>query len=143
MSASSSNFNGIDGKTLVLQAVDLVQLISQTVKLTKRGGNYVGLCPFHNEKSGSFNVNPAKGFFHCFGCKESGNAIDFVMKRDRLEFKEALHLLADQYHIELPKGGGPREPAGLKQSLIDACAAATTFFEQQLAHPQIGAAARE
>ncbi|HEX8322905.1 MAG TPA: DNA primase [Tepidisphaeraceae bacterium] len=138
-----SSSNGLDGKTLVLQAADLVQLIGQTVKLTKRGNSYIGLCPFHSEKSPSFNVHPDKGFYHCFGCKKSGNAIDFVIERDRLEFKDALRQLADLYHIELPRGGGNREAAGLKQSLLDACSAAATFFEQNLQHAQRGQAARD
>ena len=139
----SSSHNGPDGKTLVLQAVDLVTLIGQTVALKKRGNRHTGLCPFHSEKSPSFGVDPDKGYWHCFGCKKGGNAIDFVMERDRLEFKDALRQLADQFHIELPRlGNGTREAAGLKQGLIDANAAATTYFEQQLQGPA-GQAARE
>ena len=138
-----SSYNGPDGKTLVLQAVDLVGLIGQTVALKKRGNSHTGLCPFHSEKSPSFHVHPDKGFWHCFGCKKGGNAIDFVIERDRLEFKDALRQLADQYHVELPRlGSGNREAAGLKQNLIDANAAAATFFEQQLQSPA-GQAARE
>lgn len=140
---SPSISGGLDGKTLVLQAVDLVQLIGQTVALKKRGNSYLGLCPFHSEKSPSFNVHPDKGFYHCFGCKKSGNAIDFVIERDRVEFKDALRQLADQYNVELPKNGGNRESAGLKQSLLDACSAAAAYFEQNLQHPQFGRAGRE
>ena len=139
----SSNFNGVDGKTLVLQAADLVAIISQTVKLTKRGTSYVGLCPFHSEKSPSFHVHPDRGYFYCFGCKENGNAIDFVMKRDRLPFIDAMRSLADQYHVELPKGGSSKEGAGLRQSLLDACSAAAAFFEQNLQNPKLGGPARE
>ena len=133
--------SGVDGKTLVLQAADLVQLIGQTVALKKRGNSFTGLCPFHSEKSPSFHVKPDDGYFYCFGCKASGNAIDFVMKRDRLEFKDALHALADQYHVELPRSGGQREDRGLRQTLLDACGAAATFFEQSL-HSPAGQAAR-
>ena len=78
-----------DGKTLVLQAIDIVELIGQTVKLRRRGKDFVGLCPFHTEKTPSFKVDPAKQYFYCFGCKAAGNAIDFVIKRDRVEFVEA------------------------------------------------------
>ena len=134
---------GFDGKTLVLQAVDLVALIGQTVALKKRGRSWIGLCPFHTEKSPSFNVHPDKGFFHCFGCKASGNAIDFVIKRDRVEFKEALVTLAEQYNVELPKMAGNREAQGLKQALLDANSTAASFFEQNLQNAEIGKAARE
>lgn len=134
---------GIDGKTLVLQAVDIVQLVSQTVALKKRGRSFVGLCPFHTEKTGSFHVHPDQGYFYCFGCKASGNAIDFVMKRDRLEFIDAMKQLAEQYNIELPKFGNSRESAGLKQQLLEAHSAAATFFEKNLWHPELGKPARE
>ena len=82
-----------DNKTQVLQATDIVELIGQSVALKRRGSKFVGLCPFHQEKTPSFSVDPAKQFFHCFGCKAGGNAIDFVMKRDRVEFIDALPLL--------------------------------------------------
>ncbi|MGC4032154.1 MAG: DNA primase [Tepidisphaeraceae bacterium] len=134
-SNGSTNSSGLDGKTLVLQAVDLVQLIGQTVALKKAGKRYTGLCPFHNEKSPSFGVDPDKGYYHCFGCKKGGNAIDFVMERDHVDFKTALYQLAEQYKVELPRGGPSREGAGLKQQLLDACSAAATFFEQNLNGP--------
>ncbi len=138
-----SSPGGLDGKTLVLQAVDLVQLIGQTVALKKRGLSWIGLCPFHTEKTPSFHVHPDRGYFHCFGCKASGNAIDFVIKRDRVEFRDALHQLAQQYNVDLPKLGVSREATGLKQALLDACSSAAAYFEQNLQHPQIGNAARE
>lgn len=133
----------MDGKTLVLQAVDIVQLVGQTVALKKRGRSFVGLCPFHTEKTPSFHVHPDRGYFHCFGCKASGNAIDFVMKRDRLEFVEAMRQLADQHNIELPRGGTSKEASSLRQSLLDAHSAAATYFEQNLQHPEVGKVARD
>ncbi|MBC7783282.1 MAG: DNA primase [Burkholderiales bacterium] len=139
----TSRGGGLDGKTLVLGAADLVQLIGQTVALKKRGSSFIGLCPFHSEKTPSFHVHPDRGYFHCFGCKASGNAIDFVMKRDRLEFFEAMQVLAQQYNIELPKSGTSRESTGLRQLLLDAHSHATTYFEQNLAHPSLGKPARE
>ena len=126
---------------LVLQAADLVAEIGKTVALTKRGRSFVGLCPFHSEKSPSFHVHPDRGYFYCFGCRQNGNVIDFVMKRDRLEFGPALRQLADQLNIELPRLGGG-DGGGLRKALTDACSAAAAFFEQTLWHPQLGAAAR-
>lgn len=65
---------------LVKDAADIVEVINEHVPLQKRSGRYVGLCPFHSEKTPSFSVNQERGFFHCFGCKESGDVISFVMK---------------------------------------------------------------
>ncbi|HEY0007309.1 MAG TPA: DNA primase, partial [Tepidisphaeraceae bacterium] len=133
----------VDGKTLVLSAVDIVQLIGQSVALKKNGKSFIGLCPFHTEKTPSFHVHPDRGYFYCFGCKASGNAIDFVMKRDRTEFRDALQNLAQQHNIELPRSGKNRENASLRTGLLDACSAAATFFEQNLHHPTLGQAARD
>ena len=135
---------GPDGKSMVLGAVDLVELVGQTVRLKRQGKDYVGLCPFHNEKSPSFSVSPAKQFFYCYGCKAGGDALSFVMKRDRVEFKEALHLLADQYHVELPKfGNGKREDVGKRQMLLDAHSSAAGYFARMLRDPTLGEPARE
>jgi DNA primase len=134
--------SGADYKSQVLQAIDIVELIGRTVALKKRGRNYVGLCPFHQEKTGSFNVDPIKQFFHCFGCKASGNAIDFVIKRDRIEFIEALRQLGEQAGIEMPQFGQSKEKAGQRQQLLDANSAAGAFFEKLLSHPTDGAAGR-
>jgi len=84
-----------DSRALVLAAVDVVELISQTVALKRRGRKYLGLCPFHTEKTPSFTVDPVKQAFYCFGCKASGSVFDFVMKRDRVEFREALEILGE------------------------------------------------
>ncbi len=83
------------------ERIDIVEFISRYVKLKKSGSNYFGLCPFHVEKTPSFSVNPEKGFFHCFGCGESGDVIKFYMKIENLEFKEAVRELAEQYGIEI------------------------------------------
>ncbi|MBT8003656.1 MAG: DNA primase, partial [Rhodospirillales bacterium] len=72
----------------------VVQVVGKRVKLTKKGREHMGLCPFHKEKTPSFTVNEEKGFFHCFGCQEHGSAIDFVMKVDGLSFPEAVERLA-------------------------------------------------
>lgn len=133
-----------DGKALVLQATDIVELIGQSVALKRRGKSFVGLCPFHQEKTPSFHVDAGKQFFHCFGCKASGNAIDFVMKRDRVEFLDALRSLADRAGIELPRsGGGDRQKASERQLLFDAQSQAAAFFENSLNDEAVGAKARE
>ena len=134
---------GSDYRAQVLSAIDIVELIGRTVALKRRGRDYVGLCPFHQEKTPSFHVNPAKQFFHCYGCKAGGNAIDFVMKRDRVEFLDALKLLGEQAGIPMPRSGRSKEKAGEKQALLDMQSAACAFFEKLLSHPQQGLAARE
>ena len=133
----------VDGKSLVLDATDLVALVGETVQLKKSGRRYVGLCPFHSEKSPSFGVDPAKQFYFCFGCKKGGNAIDFVIERDRLDFKAALHLLADRAGVTLPKFG--RDDGGKADRLSvlrDAVSRAADVYRQALKSDE-GKAARE
>src|SRR3954464_4625947 len=134
--------SGSDNKGLVLQATDIVQLIGQSVALKRRGKTFVGLCPFHQEKTPSFHVDPTRQYYRCFGCKEYGNAIDFVMKRDRIEFIDALRLLGEAARLEMPKYGVSKEKAGIRQTLLDANSAACALFEKLLADPAIGEAAR-
>ena len=74
--------------------------------LKKTGKNYSGLCPFHDEKTPSFSVSPDKQFYHCFGCKESGTALTFVMNFERLEFVEAVEMLAQSLGLEVPREQG-------------------------------------
>ena len=86
-----------DTIALVRERTNIVTVIQESVpSLKRRGRSFVGLCPFHQEKTPSFNVSPGRQFFYCYGCKEGGNAIDFVMKRDRVEFKEALRSLGGE-----------------------------------------------
>ncbi len=126
-----------------MAATDIVELIGKTVLLKKRGKNYLGLCPFHSEKSPSFNVDPVKQFFHCFGCKKSGDAITFVMERDRVAFIDALRSLGDAAGIAMPASGVSKEKAGQRKQLIDANSSAALFFEKLLLHPVVGSTARE
>src|SRR3954464_5486363 len=109
-----------DSKTLVLQATDIVELIGQSVALKRRGKDYVGLCPFHQEKSPSFKVDPARQYFYCFGCKSGGDAISFVMKRDRVEFLDALRQLGEDAGIEMPRFGANKAQQGEKQVMLEA-----------------------
>ncbi len=131
-----------DSKTLVLAATDIVELIGQSVALKRRGKDFVGLCPFHQEKTPSFHVSPGKQYFICYGCKAGGNAIDFVIKRDRVEFIDALKTLAQRANIELPKFGVSKEKSSERQQLLEAHSAACAFFEKLLLHPETGQAAR-
>lgn len=139
---SSPRANG-DFKAQVLAAVDIVDLVGRSVALKRRGKSWVGLCPFHQEKTGSFSVNPEQGYFYCFGCKAKGNAIDFVMRRDRIEFIEALKLLGEQVGIEMPRYGVSKEKTSERQLLLEAHSATCSFFENLLAHPTDGKVARD
>lgn len=132
-----------DTTAQVREATDIVQLIAKTVSLKKRGRDYVGLCPFHQEKSPSFAVNPEKQLFYCYGCKAGGTVFDFVMKRDRIEFLDALKLLADEARIELPKFGGSKEKTSEKLKLLDAQVAASKFFRKIFLLDSRGKAARD
>lgn len=93
---------------------DIVDVISPYVRLTRRGSNYVGLCPFHSEKTPSFSVNGSKQIFHCFGCGVGGNSISFVMKYENLTFTEAVKQLADKAGIKL--SDVPDNPDAIKRS---------------------------
>jgi DNA primase len=86
----------------VREAADIVQVVGEHVSLRKAGRNYVGLCPFHGEKTPSFNVSREKGTYYCFGCKRGGDAIDFVMELDRLPFADAVERLAERFGVTLP-----------------------------------------
>ena len=81
----------------IKNAADIVETISEVVHLKKAGKNFVGLCPFHTEKTPSFTVSPEKQIFYCFGCGAGGNIFSFLMKNDGMAFPEALHETADEY----------------------------------------------
>ncbi len=87
----------------VLSKVSIADVIGEVVRLQKRGGRLVGLCPFHNEKSPSFSVSPERGLYHCFGCGASGNTVGFVMAHDGLTFPEAIRRLAEKANVPLPE----------------------------------------
>lgn len=82
---------------------DIVDVISQYVRLSKKGSTYFGLCPFHNEKTGSFSVSPNKQMYYCFGCGAGGNVFTFLMEYENFTFGEAMEALADRAGVELPK----------------------------------------
>ena len=119
----------------VREKSDIVDVISPYVRLTKRGSNYVGLCPFHNEKTPSFSVNTERQCFHCFGCGVGGNSISFVMKYENLTFTEAVRQLADKAGMNLPEENyNPeyRKRADLKTRLFDIYKEAAKFYYFQL-----------
>ena len=118
---------------------DIVDVISGYVKLQKKGANYFGLCPFHNEKSPSFSVSPGKQMYYCFGCGAGGNVITFLMEYENYTFQEALSSLADRAGVNLPKmeySREAREQADFKARLLEANKLAANYFYYQLKQPQ-------
>ncbi len=85
----------------IISRIDIIEIVNSFVKLRKRGTNYIGLCPFHNEKSPSFTVSPSKEIYKCFGCGKSGNAISFLMEHEKYSYVEALKWLAAKYNVEI------------------------------------------
>ena len=116
----------------LLYRIDLVDLIDSYVPLRKAGANYVACCPFHNEKTPSFNVSPSKQFYHCFGCGENGTAIGFLMEYSGLGFVDAIRELAARAGLPMPEDEA-RSPDGPKlQSLTEIMARAARFYYEQL-----------
>src|SRR5882757_1347434 len=85
----------------ILGRLDIIDVIGGFVKLKKRGTNYLGLCPFHNERTPSFTVSPSKEIYKCFGCGRSGNTISFLMEHEKYSYVEALRWLAAKYNVEI------------------------------------------
>lgn len=118
---------------------DIVDVISGYVKLQKKGSNYFGLCPFHNEKSPSFSVSPQKQMYYCFGCGAGGNAITFVMEYESFTFPEALKFLADRAGVRLPEAEysrEEREKADRRLEILKINKVAANYFYYQLHQPQ-------
>ncbi len=97
----------------VMGRADIVDVIGQFVRLKKRGTNYIANCPFHNEKSPSFNVSPAKGIYKCFGCGKAGNVVTFIQEHEKLSYPESIHWLADYYKIAIEET--ERSPEQIQQ----------------------------
>ena len=114
---------------------DIVSLVSRYVELKPAGRNSKGLCPFHKEKTPSFNVNPDRQIFHCFGCQEGGDVIAFLMKHDGLSFPEAARSLAGELGIEIPEEVGSPE-AGLGKRIFEANALAQELYREALRSPE-------
>ncbi|ORM69106.1 DNA primase [Pantoea rwandensis] len=123
----------------LLARTDIVDLIDARVKLKKQGKNYHACCPFHNEKTPSFTVSGEKQFYYCFGCGAKGNAIDFLMNHDRLDFVESVEELATQHGLEVPyeAGNGPSPmERHQRQSLYQLLEGLDGFYQQSLRNPQ-------
>lgn len=120
----------------LLARTDIIDLIDARVKLKKQGKNYHACCPFHNEKTPSFTVNGDKQFYHCFGCGAHGNALDFLMNYDKLEFVESVEELAAMHNLEVPyeAGNGPSQiERHQRQNLYQLMDGLNAFYQQSLA----------
>jgi len=115
--------------------IDIIDIVGGFIKLKKRGTNYLGLCPFHNEKSPSFTVSPAKEIYKCFGCGRSGNSISFLMEHEKYSYVEALRWLANKYNVEIEETASSpevKEKQQVAESLHIINAFAQKFFDEQL-----------
>ena len=111
---------------------DIVDVVSDFVTLKKSGRNYSGLCPFHNEKTPSFSVNPERQIFHCFGCGKGGNVFSFLMEHEKLTFLEAVRNMADRLNITLPDASRGQGESSEAESLARVTQFAARFFHEQL-----------
>ncbi len=135
----------IDHSTIerIFDAAQITDVVSEFVSLKRRGVNLLGLCPFHNEKTPSFTVSPAKGIFKCFGCGKGGNAVNFIMEHEHLSYPEALRWLAKKYHIEIEeKEVTPEELAkqNERESILVVTQYAARQFTENLFHGHEGMA---
>lgn len=127
----------IDHATIerILDTADITDVVSEFVTLRKRGVNLLGLCPFHNEKTPSFTVSPAKGIYKCFGCGKGGNAVNFIMEHEHLSYPEALKWLARKYNIDVMEEEETEEQKQLKderESMMIVTAFAQKYFTRYL-----------
>ena len=123
----------------VRNRADIIEVISEAVRLKRTGKNYLGLCPFHTEKTPSFTVSPDKQIFHCFGCGEGGNVFSFMMKHAGFSFPEAVRQVARRYGIDIPRQSltpDQRKRISRRERLLKANQKARAFYqkmEQELA----------
>ena len=125
----------------IKNVADIVDVISDDVVLKKSGRNYMGLCPFHAEKTPSFTVSPDKQIFYCFGCHTGGNVISYVMQHEGLSFPEAVRMLAGKYGIEVPDQNlspGQKRQLSEKEKLFRINQLATEFYQGALFNPHLG-----
>ncbi|KUJ95457.1 MAG: DNA primase [Desulfonauticus sp. 38_4375] len=139
MSNSKTNMDLEELVTEIKERLDIVQIVGRYVELRQVGGRYVAPCPFHQETKPSFNVNPEKGFFYCFGCQAAGDVISFYQRINGLEFKEALKDLAEEAGIKFYLGKGN---SSSRKTFFELYELATDFFKNQLQSSN-GAKARE
>ena len=125
----------------ILSRIDIIEIVGAFVKLKKRGTNYLGLCPFHNEKTPSFTVSPAKEIYKCFGCGRSGNTISFLMEHEKYSYAEALRWLAARYNVEIEEkelNPQQRQQQQLAESLYIINAFAQKFFSDTMFNTEEG-----
>ncbi len=125
----------------ILSRIDIIEIVGGFIKLKKRGANYLGLCPFHNEKSPSFTVSPSKEIYKCFGCGKSGNTISFLMEHEKYSYTDALKWLAAKYNVEIEETYASPELLQQRQtsdSLFIINGFAQKFFTQQLTETEEG-----
>jgi DNA primase len=115
----------------LIDRADVVEVVGRRVQLKKAGKEYKACCPFHDEKTPSFTVSPDKGFYHCFGCGAHGNALDFLMQYDHMEFVEAVESLAGTMGVEVPREEGQR-PARSYDALFELVGQVERYYEAQL-----------
>lgn len=120
--------------SLIKDRLDIVDVVSQYVPLKKSGANYLGLCPFHDDKKPSMSVSPSRGIYKCFSCGAGGDALSFLVKIQNREYKDVIFELADKYGIELPKKfhQASSETKSQKAEMIKACRKAAKFYNLQL-----------
>jgi len=133
----------IDKSTIdrIIDVAEITEVVQDFVTLKRRGVNFLGLCPFHNEKTPSFTVSPAKGIYKCFGCGRGGNAVNFVMEHEHMSYPEALKYLARKYHIEVIEKELTVEEIQLqneKESLLVVLSFAKKYFHETLFHSDEG-----
>ena len=127
----------------IIETARVEEIIEDHVTLKRRGANLLGLCPFHNERSPSFTVSPAKGIYKCFGCGKAGNSVNFLMDHDQLSYPEALRTLAKRYSIEIEEKeltADQRQQLNEKESLSIVSQFAAEYFKQQMLETQKGRA---
>lgn len=120
---------------------DIVDVVSSYVSLTKKGGSYFGLCPFHNEKTGSFSVAPDKQIYYCFGCHHGGGVIHFIMEIENLDFPDAVRFLAKRANMEVPEDNAGLEESRRRQRVLAVNRDAARWFYQNLSRPEGAAVA--
>ena len=127
----------IDRETVqkILDTADIVDVVSDFVSLKRRGANYIGLCPFHNERTPSFSVSKSKGICKCFSCGKGGSPVNFLMELEQMSYNDALRYLAKKYHIEIQEHemtDAEREAVTERESMLAVSEFALQHFEHNL-----------
>ena len=120
----------------LIAKADIVDVVSSLVDLKKKGQNYLGLCPFHQEKTPSFTVSAPKQFYHCFGCGQHGNAVSFIMETEKCDFVAAVESLASKMGLEVPRTGGDSRDLEREKQMLALYAKANTHYLAQGTIPE-------